>query len=93
MSEKLTCYVYLYIYNLWEQTPCQPTYLSVVVHVPLEEALLIGLQKVGPVDEELVATVPEEPTYYLLSKTITDFPAVKKHVVPPLAGMFSLLHL
>lgn len=58
-----------------------------------KEALLIGLHKEGPVDKELVATVPEEPTYYLLSKTIADFPAVKKHVVPPLAGTFSLLHL
>lgn len=38
-----------------------------------KQALLIGLHKVGPVDDELVATVPEEPTYYLLSKTITDF--------------------
>lgn len=60
MSEKLTCRIHMYIYECKHRankviSVCQPTSFR-------KNALRLWCHKAGPVNEELVATVPEGPT-------------------------------
>ena len=95
MSEKLTCC----IYYLWEQMPCPQSYFRVLAHIPKKESFSDPVIVGRACGWQLVATVPIAahpsaiPAYCSLSKTVAFSPAVKKHMLSPVAGKFSLIHL
>lgn len=97
MSEKLTCYIYIYIMyerkrhakNLSQWGISRPFGRMLCWSGYIRKGQWMRSYGHNPWGAHPLA----KPTYYVLSKTITDFPAIKKHMVPPLAGMFSLLHL